>query len=135
MQGVVVEEHKLVGLGCLSEGDRVRDARMAEAAPGRVLILGVLRIVDQSVNPVGERVAARPTGNCLAGSEAQIRLVVGDEGKRAAVVGDTQPDGRATVDYGDRPDRRRADLELILREVVEVDSSRHLVERDREERW
>ena len=26
---------------------------MAEAAPGRVLVLGVLRIVDQSVDPVG----------------------------------------------------------------------------------
>ena len=114
MVGVVVEEHELAGLCCLSERDRVGDARVAEAASGGVLVLGVLGIVDQSVDPVGKRVAARPTGNRFARGGAQIWLVVGDEGERAAGVADSQPDGRATVDHGDHVDRRRADLELTL---------------------
>ena len=61
--GVVVEEYEFAGLGCLSKGDRVCDARVAEAASGGVLVLGVLGIVDQSVDPVGKRVAARPRRN------------------------------------------------------------------------
>ena len=47
MQRIVVEEHEPPRAGGAGERDGVSDARVPPTAPRRVLLLGVLRVVDE----------------------------------------------------------------------------------------
>ena len=52
---VVVEQHRLADLGLVREADDVLDARVPPADVVRVLVVAVLRVVQQHVRAVGRR--------------------------------------------------------------------------------
>src|SRR6266568_685831 len=60
VQRVVVEHHQPAGLGQQRERDDVVGAGMPPAHLPRVLVLGVLGVVEKHVGPVGDVVAGQP---------------------------------------------------------------------------
>ena len=111
----MVEEDELAGVHRARERDRVRDARVPEAAPLAVLGLRVLGVVDERADLGRERVAGQPARLRLLRLEAEVGLVVGDVGDRAVGVVHAHADRRPAVRDRLREHRRRAEPELLGR--------------------
>ena len=62
---------------CAANAIDVADARVAPPDVARVLVVAVLRVVEQHVGAVGEVVAADPVGRLVGEVAADRRLVVG----------------------------------------------------------
>ena len=77
---VVMEEHKAAGIDSCAKSDSGVDARMTPPDPRRVLLLGVLGIVENHVGAVGER-AARDPGEGPRFDAGESRLVIRQVGE------------------------------------------------------
>ena len=82
-RGVVVEEEQSTGSRPLGQPDRVVDRRVAERRPLRQLGGGVLRVVQEQVDPVGQRERRRGGTRPARRARARARWGCGRTGRRS----------------------------------------------------
>ena len=133
MQRVVVEHQESLHLGDEPERDGVGDAGMTPPDPVRVFLLGVLRVVQQHVGPLGDRVARDPVGGHCFQVDPQGGLVVGDVGEHPPPVLHPVSERRPRVLHELATDPSGAQLPFVLRNVVEHHVGRDLVDVHREQ--
>ena len=121
---VVVEQDEFGHLGLVRELDGVADRRVSPADVLRVLLVQVLRVVEQHVDAAREVVATDPRRRLLGEPDAERRLVVGEVRDGPPVLLDAVADRRALVHHLGGPDRRRPDRIRGLGRVVEREPRR-----------
>ncbi len=111
---VVEEQESLRGRETSEVGDVLR-AGVSEPGTVRVLLLGVLAVVDQHVGPVRDLETRHPLGLHRGEIDRERRLVIGEIGEAAAPVLDPVAHGGTSMD--DRPgdDRRGAEHPRLVR--------------------
>jgi hypothetical protein len=77
----VVEERELRHSGDAGERSGMCDARVSPADPVRVLLVGVLRVVEEEEVRAGRSAPARDPFDLVVGRGRQIRLPVGQVGE------------------------------------------------------
>jgi hypothetical protein len=82
--GIVMEEQQTTRAREAGEVGDVLGARMTEPGPARILLLGVLAIVDQHVGSAGDLEPRDPFGRHGREIDRQCRLVVGEVGEAAS---------------------------------------------------
>ena len=131
---IVVEEHDRAHLGLARERHRVLDARVAPTDVVRVLLVAVLRVVEQHVDIACDVVAADPLARLLVQVDPEGGLVVGEVGERAPTLLDAVADRGPLVRHLAGPNGRRADRHALLGGVMEGDPRRDVDQPDREQR-
>jgi len=109
VEGVVVEEQRPLGTDPRSERERCGDRRVAPALVTRVLLVGVLAVVDQQVGVAGEVVAGDPLLVQVLEVGAEPGLVVGDVAEARVPVGDPVAERRSAMSDRLGADRGCAD--------------------------
>src|SRR4051794_29767321 len=113
---VVMEQRKAAGARFLGHEYRVVDGAVAPVRLLVPLVVGVLGVVDQEVDPVCQ--LEHRLGHAV---ETGRRLVVADVGHAEPVPVDAVAVGRAEMGHKPRQDAGPADLELVVVDVVEAD--------------
>ena len=134
MHRVVVEQQQALRLRAAGEGERVGQRRMAPADVMRVLVVGVLAVVQQQRGAAGQLVARDPLRLQLLEPAAHRRLVVGDVAERGVALADAVAERGAAV--GDRggADRGRADRPLAVRRLAKRHVTGQLAHLERRQR-
>ena len=131
---VVVEQHQAAHPRPLRELERMADRAVAPTDVIRILLVEVLRVVEQHVDVAHDVVAAHPMVGLRGEAPSERRLVVGEIGKRPAAFLDAVSDRRALVGHAAGSNHRRADRDAVLVGVVEGDARRDVREPHGEER-
>ena len=134
MQRIVVEHQQPLGLDATSEGECVGEPGMPPADVVRVLLVGVLAVVDQEVGVLGEVVSGDPLRLERLERGTEPGLVVGDVGEGGRAVGDPVSECRASVGDGLSADTSGAQIPLAGGRVEEVDLAGQLTDLDGGER-
>ena len=108
-------------------------ARVTPTNVRGVLVVAVLRVVEQDVGTLRDLVTADPVRRHLLQRDSDRWFVIGHVREHVAVLLDAIADRRALVRDGRSVDHRRSDLD-VLRFVVEHDVGRKIGEMDREQR-
>src|SRR5262245_28733530 len=132
---VVVERDDSRGARGPREGEQVAKRRVPPADATRVLLVSVLRVVDQEAGARGELEAGRPVRLAREVDRAERGLVVGQVGQRRVALADAEADRRARMADEGRPDLERTDPEAIeAGDVVQLEPAGEIAEADREDR-
>src|SRR3954454_1216230 len=107
---------------------------MAPADVERILVVGVLAVVDQQVGVAGEVVTGDPLRLVLGENGPQRRLVVRDIADGRVALGDAEAERWAAVVDRLAADGRRAELPLAGRRVAEEDVAGELTDLHRRKR-
>ena len=134
MRRVVMEQHEPPRAHGRGEVDSAADARMAPAESLVVLLVEVLRVVEKQVDALRDRAAGDPVAAPVVEVARQGRLVVGQVGNARAVRVDPVADRGARVDDQAGAQLRGADRPRRVRDVVERDLCRRVLQVDRKER-
>src|SRR6266516_132453 len=134
MTRLVVEEHQPARADGARERDRVGNARVTPADPLLVLLLEILRIVNERVDARRERRARDPVGRSSGDRPGERRLVIRDVREARAPRLDPVPDRGTGMDNEVRRDRDAVDRPGPARDIVEGHGGRDVPELDREER-
>jgi len=134
VQRVMVEEEEAPCLGEPSEGEHVAEAGVPPADVTRVLVVGVLAIMDEERRAVCQVEARERLPFARAERWGEGEFLVRDVAERRVSLGDPVAEGGAGVGDEGCLDACGPDLPLALRAGAEGDPGRELVQVDRRER-
>src|SRR5882724_12866254 len=134
MTRLVMEEHQSARADGALERDRVGNTRVTPADPLLVLVLEILRIVNERVDTRRERRARDPVGRPSGDRPGERGLVIRDVREARAPCLDPVPDRGAGMDNEVRREGGAVDRPGLARNIVEGQRGWDVPELDREER-
>ena len=133
MRGVEMERDEGLHARDSRERKRVFEGAVSPPDPRPVLVVGVLRVVDQYVDARRDLESRAPLGLAREVTRRECRLVVGEVRNRARLVLQPVADGRTRVAHERGAYVDVGDVELGVVDVVDVQVAGQLGQADREE--
>ena len=131
---LVVEEHQAARTDRPAESDRIVDARVPPPDLRLVLLVEVLRVVQDDVGARGQRATRDPVRRPV-GDPGQHGLVVGQVGEARRAGLDPVAERRPGVQDEVGAERDPVRFPALARQVMEPDLGRDVAEVEWEQRW
>src|SRR5262245_26048404 len=128
-----MEWRQVLGPRQSGEGERVVNRAVSPASVSRILLAGVLRVVEEEVDVLRQVEAGGPFGVEGKAARPEGRLVVGKIGERGRFRLDPVADRRTRVADALGADAEWADRETAAACVMQLETARHVAQQHREQ--